>query len=84
VERWRERHRHDPPLHGAKALVSALRSAFNLKVEERGPYLHRYLADRLEPTAAGTRLFLRVRATETLRVRQGLLIPVGMRLVARG
>ena len=82
VERWRERHRHEPPLHGATTLIAALGRAFELRVQERCPYLHRYLSDRVDPGDAGTRLFLRVRELERLRLGQGLLVPIGFRLVA--
>ncbi|HUM13184.1 MAG TPA: class I SAM-dependent methyltransferase [Myxococcaceae bacterium] len=83
LQRWRERHLHDPPLHGAKTLIAALRRTFELRPPDRGPYLHRYFSDRVDGSDAGTRLFLRVRDLERLRVRQGLLVPVGLRLVAR-
>jgi SAM-dependent methyltransferase len=81
LERWRERHLHEPPLHGARAMVAALRAAFEVTVEERRTYLHRYLSDRLEDSDRGTRVFLRLRAVEQLRVDQGLLAPIGLRLV---
>jgi len=83
LERWRERHVHDPPLHGARAMVAALRGSFELAVEERRTYLHRYLSDRLVDSELGTRVFLRLRALERLRVQQGLLAPIGLRLVLR-
>lgn len=82
LQRWRERHLHDPPLHGAKTLIAALRTAFELRAPDRGPYLHRYFSDRVDDSDAGTHLFLRLRDLERLRVRQGLLVPVGLRLVA--
>jgi SAM-dependent methyltransferase len=82
VERWRERHVHEPPLHGARMLIDALKEAFELRSEERLPYLHRYFSDRVEPGEAGRRLFLRVRELEGQRVGQRLLVPIGLRLVA--
>jgi SAM-dependent methyltransferase len=82
IERWRERHVHEPPLHGARMLIDALGKAFQLRVQERCPYLHRYLSDRVDPGEAGTRLFLQVRDLERLRIGQRLLIPIGLRLVA--
>ena len=82
VVRWRERHVHEPPLHGAKTMISALGSAFQLRARERCPYLHRYFSDRVDPAEAGTRLFLRVRELERLRIAQQLLVPIGLRLVA--
>lgn len=82
VERWRERHLHEPPLHGASMLISALDAVFQLRIQDRGPYLHRYFSDRVDPGDAGTRLFLQVRELERLRLSQGLLVPIGLRLVA--
>jgi SAM-dependent methyltransferase len=82
VERWRERHVHEPPLHAAATMISALGTAFDLRAPERLPYLHRYFSDRLDPGEAGTRLFLRIRELEWLRLRQRLLVPIGLRLVA--
>ncbi|HZX41592.1 MAG TPA: class I SAM-dependent methyltransferase [Myxococcaceae bacterium] len=82
VERWRWRHVHDPPLHPGRALISALGGAFEITAQQRGPYLHRYLSDRLEDSPRGRRLFLRLRALEELRLEQGLLVPIGLRLVA--
>ena len=82
VERWRERHVHEPPLHAAATMISALRAAFDLRAPERLPYLHRYFSDRVEPSDAGTRVFLRIRELERLRSGQGLLVPIGLRLVA--
>jgi SAM-dependent methyltransferase len=82
LERWRDRHLHDPPLHRAAALIAALSAAFELRTQDRGPYLHRYFSERVDASDAGTRLFLRLRELERLRVRQGLLVPLGLRLVA--
>jgi len=82
VLRWRERHVHEPPLHGAQTMISALQGAFELRAPERCPYLHRYFSDRVDPGEAGTRLFLRARELELLRITQGLLVPIGLRLVA--
>ena len=84
LERWRERHVHDPPLHPAAAMVAALDDAFTLQAPQRLPYLHRYFSDRVADSDQGRRLFLEVRALETLRIAQGLLVPIGLRLVARG
>lgn len=82
LERWRDRHLHDPPLHHAAALIAALSAAFELRTQDRGPYLYRYFSERVDASDAGTRLFLRLRELERLRVRQGLLVPLGLRLVA--
>ncbi len=83
LERWRERHVHDPPMHGAATMMAALRDAFTLQTRHRLPYLHRYLSDRVADSEQGKRLFLEVRELEALRIAQGLLVPIGLRLVAR-
>jgi len=83
LERWRERHVHDPPLHGAEAMVAALRSTFTVLGNERLPYLHRYFSDRVADTEEGRRLFLLTRELEQLRIAQGLVVPIGLRIVAR-
>jgi SAM-dependent methyltransferase len=82
LERWRERHVHEPPLHGARTMIAELDEAFDLRPPERGPYLHRYFSDRVDPGDAGTKLFLRAREQEVLRIAQGILVPIGLRLVA--
>jgi len=82
LERWRERHVHDPPLHDARSLVAALGSSFEITSEQRVPYLHRYFSDRLEDSDRGTKIFLRLRELERLRVRQGLLRSIGLRIGA--
>ena len=82
VERWRERHVHEPPLHGARMMISALEEAFQLRERDRCSYLHRYFSDRVDPGDAGTRLFLRARELELLRIAQQLVVPIGLRLVA--
>ena len=79
LDRWRRRHAHDPPLHGADAMMQALGTAFEPKTVERVPYLYRYFADRLESVA----LFQRVRALEVDRVGLGLLVPIGLHMVSR-
>ena len=81
LERWRERHVHEPPLHGARMLIDTLEKAFELRSQERLPYLHRYFSDRVDPGETGTRLFLRVRELEVQRIGQRLLVPIGLRLV---
>ena len=63
-------------------MISALGAAFDLRVQERCAYLHRYLSDRVDPGEAGTGLYLRVRELERLRLQQRLLVPIGLRLVA--
>ena len=79
LERWRQRHEHDPPLHTAGSMLKGLGAAFELTAIERLPYLYRYLAERTDSAT----LFRRVGAIEADRVALGLLVPIGLRIVAR-
>src|SRR5215813_2083084 len=83
LERWRERHVHEPPLHTAEAMLTAVKGAFALVAQHRVPYLHRYFSDRVPDSEEGRGLFLRIRELETLRIAQRLLVPIGLRWVAR-
>lgn len=83
LERWQRRLAHDPPLHGGQAMVAALEADFEVQSIQRLPYLYRYLAERLPPDEQGVRLFQRVHALEEERIALGLLVPIGMRIVAR-
>ena len=44
--------------------------------------LHRYFSDRVADSEEG-RLFLLTRELETLRIGQGLVVPIGLRVGAR-
>jgi SAM-dependent methyltransferase len=80
LERWRERIAHDPPLHRGDSMLEALGAAFAVEAVERVPYLYRYLAERLDSAA----LFMRIGAIEAERIALGLLVPIGLRVAARG
>jgi hypothetical protein len=64
-------------------MVEALGGAFDTTRIERPSYLHRYFATRLAADDGGGRMFARIRALEEERVALGLLVPVGLRIVAR-
>jgi SAM-dependent methyltransferase len=81
LERWRWRHHHEPPLHGARAMLDALGAVFELSRIQRLPYLYRYFSERLPEDEAGGQLYDRLHALETERVAQGVLVPVGLRVV---
>jgi SAM-dependent methyltransferase len=83
LERWQRRVAHDPPLHGGQAMLAALGAAFDLTHVAKTPYLHRYFADRLAADADGARLFGTLRELEQQRLALGLLVPVGLRIVAK-
>ena len=64
-------------------MLDALGAAFEVSRIERLPYLHRYFAERLPADEAGGQLYDRLRALEIERIAQGVLVPVGLRVVGR-
>ncbi|MGX7671596.1 class I SAM-dependent methyltransferase [Plantactinospora sp. DSM 117369] len=80
---WVERHRDAYRLHPGVAVSTEIATLFDIQQTVRVPYLHRYLADRLDDDADGLALFTTLRQIERLRVADGGLAPVGLRLLAR-
>jgi SAM-dependent methyltransferase len=83
LERWRQRHGHQPPLHPGTAMLEAAAARFRLGTPERRAYLHRYLVERLPADGRGAAIFSTLRDREKLRVAQGLLQPAGLRFSGR-
>ncbi|MEO3808767.1 class I SAM-dependent methyltransferase [Sphaerisporangium sp. B11E5] len=77
---WIKRHR---PLHPGEAMIDAIGAAFKVRKATRGPYLHRYLADRISDDDAGARVFTMLRRIERQRILGGGLAAVGLRVVAQ-
>jgi SAM-dependent methyltransferase len=68
VARWRAD--HEPDLHVGAAMIAAVRARFDDVAIARGPYLHRYLGDGVEPL-------------ERAGIADGSLRPVGLRILAK-
>lgn len=82
LSRWHADHAHHEPLHGGGAMVSAIEERFELERVERGPYFYRSVLDRLTGDAVSA-VGARMLGLERLRIEQGLIRPVGLRVVAR-
>lgn len=80
---WRDEHAHVPPLHEGRAMVAAVRRRFTSVRVERGPYLYRYVAERLAGTARGRALGRTVLEHESRHVADGALVPIGLRITGR-
>ncbi|GAB3974467.1 class I SAM-dependent methyltransferase [Plantactinospora veratri] len=80
---WVERHRDGYRLHPGEAVVREIAGFFDIRETVRVPYLHRYLGDRLGDDADGLAVFTVLRDIERLRVADGGLTAVGLRLLAR-
>ncbi|GIG88226.1 class I SAM-dependent methyltransferase [Plantactinospora endophytica] len=81
--RWVGRHRDVHRLHPGDAVTREIARLFEIREAVRVPYLHRYLADRLGDDADGLAVFTVLRQIERLRVADGGLAAVGLRLLAQ-
>ncbi|GAA1503286.1 hypothetical protein GCM10009677_38890 [Sphaerisporangium rubeum] len=77
---WIKQHRS---LHPGETMIAAIGVHFEIRRATRGPYLHRYLTDRLTDNEAGARVHTMLRRIERQRILGGGLAAVGLRLVAQ-
>jgi SAM-dependent methyltransferase len=83
AEAWRAEHDHDPPLHTGDQMLAAVDRRFTRVETQRGPYLYRTIAHRLEASYRGGEVAGRARDDEAMQVAAGEMRPVGLRVVAR-
>ena len=82
IERWREEHRHEPPLHTAEQMLAAITARFADVQQTTGPYLYRYIASHLPPTPGAGKLAMKLFERESEAMRDGRVVPVGRRFRA--
>jgi SAM-dependent methyltransferase len=84
LDRWRADHasRDGQPLHTAEAMIGEITRRFEVIATEDVPYLYWYLCRWLEDTSRGYAVARRLFEIEIRRIADGLLAPVGFRLVA--
>jgi SAM-dependent methyltransferase len=82
LESWLRRHRDEHGLHSGAAVVAAIGACFEIGAESRAPYLYRYLGGLFTGGDAARGAFGTLRRIERLRVADGTLPAVGLRLVA--
>ncbi len=83
AETWRAEHDHDPPLHTGDQMLAAVDRRFAGLEIQRGPYLYRTIAHRLEASEHCGEVARNVRDDEAQQVAAGELRAVGLRVVAR-
>lgn len=89
LERWREdhehdeRHQHHEPLHSAQAMRDAVAARFEVTATAMAPYLFRSFVPLVHDGEEGHRLVATLREQEQLRIAQGLIKPLGLRIIAR-
>jgi SAM-dependent methyltransferase len=81
--RWRERHRHEPPLASGEQMLLALGERFEIVHTERCAYLYGYFLPDLEARAGGGEVARRLLDLERRLVEAGRIRAVGLRIVAR-
>lgn len=83
LERWREEHDIHGPMHSGLEMREAIAARLEILSASAVPFLFRYMVPRVRDGAEGHRLVSALRAQEQLRIAQGLIKPVGLRIVAR-
>jgi SAM-dependent methyltransferase len=82
VERWRQDHAHEPPLHTGAQMRSAISDRFVIRQLQRCAYLYRSISSRVIDGPRGAIIVEHARATEQSRLDAQILVPVGLRIVA--
>jgi phosphinothricin acetyltransferase len=83
LERWREDHDRHGPMHTAQAMREAVAARFEVTAVAMAPYLFRSFVPLVHDGEDGHRLVVAFREQERLRIAQGLIKPLGLRLIAR-
>ena len=84
VERaWHDDHAHDPPLHEGVAMIAAVEQRFGRPRIERGPYYYVSICSAPTTVPLPEEMAEAIWRLETLRIREGSLVPNGLRVVAR-
>ena len=81
LDRWRAAHGREPKHTGAEMRTS-ISSRFVIRELRRVEYLYRHVAAGLPDDDRGANIATTLRATEKARIDRGLVVPVGLRIVA--
>ncbi len=81
LDRWRGAHAR-PPVHTGAQMRHAISSRFVIRELRTVEYLYRHVASGLPADERGANIATTLRATERARIERGLVVPVGLRIVA--
>ncbi|MBE1491413.1 class I SAM-dependent methyltransferase [Plantactinospora soyae] len=81
--RWVSRHRDELRLHPGTRVIGAVAEVFDIRTVTRVPYLYRYLGYRLIDDRLGVPVFTALSHIERLRIADGGLAAVGLRLLGQ-
>ena len=83
LERWREGHRHDPPLANGSEMFDALQAHFEIVHRESCAYIYWYALRALDSRPDGSEIGKRLIEHEERLIAGGRIRPVGLQIVAR-
>jgi SAM-dependent methyltransferase len=70
-------------LHAGASMIAAVESRFKIIEKHAVPYLYRTACSRVEESARGLRAVEAILRAESLGIERGLLVPIGLRIVAK-
>jgi len=82
VARWQQAHHHEPRLHTGAEMRAAIAERFRIVELTRREYLARYIVTGLAPDDRSRAIAATVVAMERRLVAQGMVTPVGLRIIA--
>ena len=82
VQRWRDAHTHDPPLHTGVQMRRAIAERFDLHDVHGAAYLYRYITKHLPHDARGVAVAQHMYMSERRGIAEGTLTAVGLGIVA--
>jgi SAM-dependent methyltransferase len=80
--RWRADHLSHPPISTCWQMREALKKKFDIKYEERAPYLYRYALESLAAVESGFSAAQSLISTERLLIERGHIQAIGVRWVS--
>jgi SAM-dependent methyltransferase len=83
LERWFAAHAAVRPLHTGAEMRAGLARRFERVEKRSAPYLYRVFADRIDQDPRGLSVAARILELERRGIAEGLLVPLGLRMVAR-
>lgn len=82
VARWHAEYDHVPPLHSGAEMLAAIADRFTRVETQRGVYLYRTIAGRLEDSGRGAAVASQLYGSESRRLQGAALAAVGLRISA--
>ncbi len=82
LQKWEEDHHHTPPLHTGKQMVKEVKRLFKNVTVTRNGYLYRSIAGAMQKNKRGWHLTKNLLEIEERLIKNKLILPNGIRIVA--